>query len=629
MAVASIERRLAAILSADVVGYSRLMGADEPGTLERLKAHRRELIEPKIAAHHGRTVKLMGDGALVQFGSVVDAVQCAAEIQREMTLRNADVPEERRIEFRVGINLGDVIVEGDDIYGDGVNVAARLEALAEPGGICISDVVYRSVQGKVDLGFDDLGEQRVKNIAEPVRAYRVRVGPDGADVTAKPRRPTRRWWATGLAAALVLLLGAGVAGWRLDLGPALQERAFAKEVALPLPDKPSIAVLPFNNLSADPAQDYFSDGITESVITDLSQVSGLFVIARNTAFTYKGRPVNVPEIGRDRGVRYVLEGSVQRAADRVRITAQLIDAATGFHVWADRYDRELEDVFALQDEVTGRIVSALEVELTEGERDSLQQRYTDSVEAYDLFLRGLENYWQFSSSSTAQARAFFEQAIALDPDFALAYANLAMTYSGLGGNLTAIDDAALQGRAFALARRAVELDDSLPQVHLILANVYQQRREHARAIESVERAIALDPNYADAYASRADILNTMGEPVAAVESLEQAVRLNPRFSFAYLNVKGEANFLLGRYQEAIEAFQEALERNPNNPSARLFLAGSYAEVGQMADAEWQVAEVLVADPGMSLGRVRTMLPYENPADLERLLENLRRAGLPE
>ena len=628
MAVASVERRLAAILSADVVGYSRLMAEDERRTLERLKAHRREFIDPEVVAHHGRIVKLMGDGALVEFASVVDAVQCAAEIQRGMALRNADLPEDRRIAFRVGINLGDVIVEGDDIYGDGINVAARLEALAESGGICISDVVYRSVHGKVELRFDDLGEQRVKNIAEPVRSYRVRLEPGAPGTPAKPHQPSHPRWVAGLA-ALVLLLAAGVAGWRLYLGPLLQERAFAQEVALPLPDKPSIAVLPFANMSGDPAQDYFSDGITESVITDLSQVSGLFVIARNTAFTYKGRPVNVPEIGRELGVRYVLEGSVQRAADRVRITAQLIDAATGFHVWADRYDSELEDVFALQDEVTGRIVSALEVELTEGERDSLEQRYTDNLEAYDLFLRGLENYWQFSASSTEEARAYFEQAIELDPDFALAYANLAMTYSGLGGNLAAIDEVALHGRAFALAQRAVELDDALPQVHLLLANVHQQRREHVRAIESVEQAIALDPNYADAYALRGDILNSVGDPAAALKSLEQAIRLNPRFPFAYLNIRGEAHFMLGRYDDAIEAFQEALDRNPNNTWARLLLAASYVAAGRMADAEWQVAELLVADPEMTLDRVPNLIPYKNPADLEPLLGGLRRAGLPE
>jgi adenylate cyclase len=541
MAVASIERRLAAILSADVVGYGRLMAEDESGTLERLKAHRRELIDPEIAAHHGRIVKLMGDGALVEFASVVDAVQCAAEIQRGMVKRNAAIAPEHRIDFRVGINLGDVIVEGDDIYGDGVNVAARLETLAEPGGICISDVVQRSVQGKVELGFDDLGEQRVKNIAEPVRAYRVRMDPGAAGVT-KAIKPRRVRWLVALAVGGVLLAAIGSAGWRFYLQPLLQERSFAEQTALPLPDKPSIAVLPFDNMSADPAQEYFSDGITESLITHLSQLSGLFVIARNTAFTYKDHPVNVPQVGRELGVRYVLEGSVQRADDRVRITAQLIDAATGFHVWADRYDRELKDVFALQDEVTETIVSALEIELTENDRQGLTQRYTNSLEAYDLFLRGLEQYWQFSVGSNQRARGFFEQAIALDPNFALAYANLAMTYSGLGFNLAGIDDDALRGRALWLAQKAVELDDSLPQVHLILSNVYLQRREYARAMEAIERAIALDPNYADAYAMRGDILQSIGRPEDALASLDHAMRLNPRFPFPYLMVKGEASF---------------------------------------------------------------------------------------
>ena len=383
-----VQRRLAAILAVDVVGYSRLMGDDEAGTLAALKAHRREFITPKTAEHGGRIVKLMGDGALVEFASVVDAVECAVALQHGLSERNADTPEDRRIVFRIGVNLGDVIIDGDDIYGDGVNVAARLEGLAQPGTICISRTVFDHVKGKVELGFEDLGEHRVKNITDPVHAYRVLTGPDDAGKLigrAKPKPPPwkRPAIATGFA-ILVAIAGMGI--WLRASSPAIEQASVA-EMAFPLPDKPSIAVLPFANMSDDPDQEYFAQGITDDLITDLSNVSGLFVISRNSTFGYKDKAVKIRQVAEELGVRYVLEGSVRRVGDEVRINAQLIDALTGGHVWADRYDRNLEDIFAIQDEVVDEVVSALSVELESGEQNRLNRTYALSPESYDLFLR--------------------------------------------------------------------------------------------------------------------------------------------------------------------------------------------------------------------------------------------------
>ena len=624
MALASVERRLAAILSADVVGYSRLMAADEEATVARLREVRREFVDPKIAEHHGRIVKLMGDGALVTFASVVDAVRCAIDIQRGMAERDVDLPEDQRIRLRIGVNLGDVIIEGDDIYGDGVNIAARLESLADPGGIVISGTAFDHARNNAEGGFEYLGEQQVKNIPEPVRTYRVLLDPAtaGTLATTTPRRRGLVRWAA-LAGVVLLLIALGAASWRFYLQPLLQERAFAEQTALPLPDKPSIAVLPFQNLSGDPDEDYFSDGMTDDLITDLSRISGLFVIARNSVFTYKGRPADVQEVARELGVRYVLEGSVRKAGNQVRINAQLIDASTGFHLWADRFDRELEDVFALQDEVTEQIVSALEVELTETERETLAHRYTDSLEAYDLFLRGWEQYWRYTEQGRLEARALFERAIELDPKFARAYANLAMTYTGQAGG---VSETSLE-RAYELARTAIALDDSLPQVHWVMTDVQMFRRQYADALKSSTRTTELDPNYADAYAQKAWLLMYVGKPNEALEVLDKAMRLNPHYPFVYFNPLGESYFTLRRYEEAIDAFQDGLRRNPTAQRQRMFLAASYAEAGRLEDAEWEAAELLTLDPDFSLAQVPQVAPYRDPEPLNRLLNALRKAGL--
>ncbi len=623
-----VVRKLAAILYADVAEYSRLTGEDEEGTHRILSAYL-DAVTAMIERHNGRAVHFAGDAVLAEFPSVVVALTCAVAIQGELAARNARLPENRRLRFRIGINLGDVIVDRGDIYGDDVNVAARLESLADPGGICISGTVYDEVERKLDYHYEYLGEQQVKNIDRPVRAYRVAVEGDGAHTAPPPAAAPRRTWRRFAAgAALVAFAAAGFAAWTF-LGGAPSGLHRATRAALAVPDKPSIAVLPFTNMSGDPEQEYFSDGMTEDLITDLSQVSGLFVIARNSVFTYKGRPVDVARVAAELGVRYVLEGSVRKADGRVRINAQLIDAATGGHIWAERFDREVEDVFALQDEVTAKIVSALKVRLTDRERRSLAGTYTDSIEAYDLFLRGFELVWRFAKAENRMARDYFEQAIALDPGFARAYANLARTYTNdllLGwGDRPEI----LIERAVVAARRAVELDSSLPLVHHMLGYVSLfGKRDHKGAIAHLERSIAIEPNYADSYALLAQVLQYAGRPIEALGVMRKAMRLNPHYPWGYLWALGEIQFSLERYDDAIATLEEGLQRNPDAQWLRLSLAASYVRAGRMEEGRWQVNEILVADPDFSLRRIRAVVPYKDPTVRDRLFNALRVAGAP-
>jgi adenylate cyclase len=617
-----MERRLAAILSADVVGYSRLMGADEAGTLAALKACRKELIDPKIAGHGGRIVKLMGDGALVEFASVVEAVHCAVAIQEGMAARNIGIDDGRRIDFRIGINVGDVIVEGDDIYGDGVNVAARLEGLAEPGGICVSRAVRDQIRDKLDLALDDLGEVEVKNIARPIRAFRVGTEP-GAPTTAKKRSIAWPWPAAAVVTMALVGAAGAVAWWQPWTGQP-------ETVPVERPaDLPAIAVLPFDNMSGDPAQDYFSDGITEDLITDLSRVSGLFVIARNSVFTYKGTPVKVQQVGRELGVAYVVEGSVRKAGDRVRINAQLVDAATGRHLWADRYDRELTDVFALHDEVVQKIVAALAVRLTADEEARLGRAAKVDPEAYDLLLRGLARFRRFSREDNAAARAFFERAMALDPRFARAHADAAWSHAlDVAFGWTDSPEPSLQ-RAIDMAQHALALDESVPQVHIALASIHRRQRRFDESIAAARKAIELDPNYADGYAQLANSLNYGGRPEEALKAIDTATRLNPRNPFFFRQIVGQAHFLLGRYEEAASAFEKVLERNPNLLPAHLVLASTYAHLGRIEDAQWAAQEILTLQPNFSLAQERERTAYKRPADQERYIDGLRKAGLPE
>jgi adenylate cyclase len=602
----NVERKLAAILSADVKGYSRLMGDDEVATIHTLTAYR-TLMTTLIQQYRGRVVDSPGDNLLAEFASVVDAVHCAITIQKELKGRNVVLPISRRMEFRIGLNVGDVIVEGERIYGDGVNIAARLEGLAEPGGICISAAVYDQVENKLtalDIRYDYLGEQIVKNIAKPVPAYQVRMG-EIATAVGEDK---------------------GEAGGETLLQGTSPFQVSERTQTLPVPNKPSIAVLPFANLSGDPEQEYFSDGITEDLITDLSKLSGLFVIARNSVFLYKGKAIKPEQISQALGVRYVLEGSVRKAGNRVRITAQLIDTTTRYHLWAERYDRELQDIFAVQDEVTRKIVTALEIKLTEGEQKRLGRAATNNVEAYEYFLRGLEYYHSRRvQEANTQARQMFEQALALDPKFAAAYAWLGRTYV-IEWMQQWSNDPQLPQRTAALAQQALSLDESLPGAHQTLAYVYLLNKQFDEALVEAERAVILDPNEADACVTLAEVLSCAGRPQEAIGFVEKALRLNPHYPSSYVFALGQAYYLVGRREEAITAFKRVLTRNPEHLQAHFFLAVIYSELGRQEEARTEIAVSTKISPSYSLQRVKDRIPYRDPTLVERWMATLRELG---
>jgi TolB-like protein/class 3 adenylate cyclase len=563
------ERRLTTILAADVVGYSRLMADDETGTLNSLKALRREVFEPKTAEYRGRVVKLMGDGTLMEFASVVDAVAFAVNVQRAMALRNADIPENQRITYRIGINIGDIIVEGDDIYGDGVNVAARLEALAEPGGICVSRPVHTQIEGKVDLAFEDLGEQEVKNIPKPVQVFRVLLDAPaterGTVAAATAKRPIR--WPMVAGGLALLVIVAGIALWQRPWAPR-EEPTSVEAMAFPLPDKPSIAVLPFNNMSDNTSQEYFADGMTEDLITDLSKISDLFVIARNSSFSYKGRQVKVRQVAEELGVRYVLEGSVRRAGDEVRINAQLIDATTGGHLWAERYDGTLDDVFDFQDQVTGQIVAALAVNLT-GDEQAQEIRYgTDNAAAHDAYLQGWAHYKLLTPGALAKAVPFFEEAVSLDPGYAQAHAALAALYWNVFKNDWAFDLGMPSSRAESRANEHLEeaLKAPTPLAHILQARMFADWGFPGEAVTEAEKAVALDGNNATALA-------------------EQAMRLDPHGPPSYLITFGAAQFGMELFEEAASTFERAVKRNPHNDLPLIYLAASYGHLGRIKDGD--------------------------------------------
>jgi adenylate cyclase len=587
-----LRRRLAAIVAADVAGYSRLMAADEGGTLAQLKANRREAVDPAIAAHRGRIVKLMGDGLLVEFASVVDAVECAAAVQRGMAARNAGLPVDRRMVLRIGVHLGDVIIEDGDIFGDGVNVAARLEGLAEPGGIALSGDVRNAIRGKVELTFEDLGERRLKNIDAPIRLYRVPAVAFGAP-----------------------------AAWPAKRQPVTDAPAG-------LPDRPSIAVLPFDNMSGDPEQAYFSDGIAEDLITDLSKVSGLFVIARNSSFIYKGRAVDLREVSRELGVRYLLEGSVRKAGTRVRITAQLIDGASGAHLWAERYDREWTDIFTVQDELTQQIVSALKIKLTADEGCRVRRRGTDNIDAYDVFLRGRDLLQRRTWEGIVQSRPLLEQAIDLDPGFAAAYAGLAFGYALDYVNGWTETPAQALGTAFRLARQAVALDAAEPQARYAMAMAHLWRREHEPAIQEARTAIELDPNFAPGFSLLGVALHYAGRSEEALGMLERAMQLDPYYPDTYLHFVAQSHFALAHYADAEATLKRRLVRNPDTDMSRVLLAACYGHLGRKGEARGAWDEALRVNPGYSLEHRQRVLPYKYPADFDRIAEGLRKAGLP-
>jgi adenylate cyclase len=625
-----MERRLAAILTADVVGYSRLVGIDEAGTLSALKAHREELIEPKIAEHNGRIVKLMGDGLLAEFPSAVEAVLCAVQIQHMMAERNAPVSEDHRISFRIGINIGDVVVEDDDIYGDGVNLAARLENLSEPGGICVRRNVRNQVRDKLDIEFEDLGELEVKNIARPVRAFRVVLDAKSAalvtPVIRKPPKPTRASWLTAAAGVVALIVVALALLWWQPWAPDVQPASVAN-MAFPLPEKPSIAVLPFENLGADPDQEYFVTGVTESIVTELSRFHNLFVIAQNSASTFKEKPVTIREVSEALGVQYVLTGTVQRSQDSIRINTKLIDALTGRHLWAERYDRDPADLFAVQDDVTKQIVATLATQeglLADAWQERIERKGTDSLKAYELDLRGWVATKNWTKKEFSRADELFEQAIAADPGYARPYANLAMSivwqvYSNF------LPEEALD-RAVELAKQAITRDDGEAWGHWALGAAYLKLGHFDQAIAEYEKALALNPNDADVLAETAFALAWVGRPEDGVANALAAIRLNPRHPDYYLWALGVAYYDARNYEQA--AVTLASRKSPNLKS-NLYLAAAYGQMGRSSEAKVVIDAILAENPDSSIELWGTAQPYRIESDMEHYIEGLRNAGLPE
>jgi TolB-like protein/class 3 adenylate cyclase/Flp pilus assembly protein TadD len=632
MAEERVQRRLAAILATDMVGYSRLMEADERGTIARQKAHRNELIDYEIAAHNGRIVKTTGDGLLVEFASVVDATECAVAIQRGIAGREADAPEERRIQYRMGVNLGDIVIDGDDILGDGVNVAARLEGLAEPGGICIPRKVFHEVRNKLDVGYEFAGEQKVKNIETPIPVYRVLLEPDAAGTIIGEKRPNRPQWQLGAVAAAavaVIAVAVSVLWWQ----PWVErvEPASAESMAFSLPKKPSIAVLPFDNMSGDPGQEYFVDGLTDAIIGRLSQSPFLFVIARNSTFIYKGKAVEVRQVSEELGVRYVLEGSFQRTGDQIRVNAQLIDAVTGYHAWSQQYDREATDIFAVQDDIALTIAATLdpsnEGQIALAERTRVRSKGTENLQAYDHVLRS-QNYWfQYEKEANLLGREEDLKAIALDPNYARPYAYAGWSYlaeAWFGWSSTPEESLA---KAFEWARKAIAVDDKEYFGHWLLAEAYMANRQFAEAGAAYERALALSPNdalvlmnYGEGY------LVPVGRAEEGLETMKRAMRLNPRHPDRWHGNLAYALYMLGRYEEAIASI---IKVSKSRVDHRTLLAGSYAYLGQMDRARAVVEEILRTWPDYNLKAFARSRQFKKPEDAARWVDGPRKAGLPE
>jgi adenylate cyclase len=635
-----MERKLAAIFSADVKGYSRLMGEDDVGTIRTLTAYR-EVMTTLIQHHRGRVVDSPGDNLLAEFASVVDAVHCAVEVQQALKAKNAELPDQRKMEFRIGINLGDVVVEGERLYGDGVNIAARVEGLATPGGICLSGIAHDQVKHKLALTYENLGAQAVKNIAEAIPVWRVAMDEAAAALARQPllHQPSPEKPKGGAAhlsrsvwvlAGVLLIVGTLATFLSPSLLTFRPQHSTHKEPALPLPDKPSIAVLPFTNMSGDPEQDYFSDGLTETLITDLSKISGLFVIARHSVFTYKGQAVKVEQVSQELGVRYVLEGSVQKADNRARINVQLVDGTTGGHLWAERYDRPFANLFTLQDELIREVVAVLHVEMQEAELKRVQRVPSENLTAYEFVLRGLAALnrvgYENSQAANAQARQFFDKALALDPTYAAACALLGATHFNDWLFLWNFTPETLE-RAATLAQKAVGLDHSLPLPHLTLGVISLWQKNHEQGMAEIEQAIALDPNWADAYAQLGQALGFVGRPEEGIEVITKAMRLNPRFPNWYLLYLGQEYRNAERCEEALTPLKKGVARNPDFGPARVNLAVCYAHLGRQQEAEAELAKVLQLWPTWALEVERQSAPYKNPADLERYLDGLRKAGL--
>ncbi len=679
MATQEVKRKLTAILSADVKGYSRLMGEDEEWTVHTLNTYK-DMMSGLIQQHRGRIVGTAGDSVLAEFASVVDAVQCAVEIQQVLRAKNAMLPENRRMEFRIGINLGDVIEEGEQIYGDGVNIAARLEGLAEAGGICISESAYQQIENKLPLRYQYLGEHQVKNITKPVRVYKAQIEPEGG--TKEVVKPRQWQKATiGLVVAMIVVVAAVVI-WKLytptvpqkevtskekivapqpekpsatvppsaevapkeKVTPPLPEKvtkpapppapkmevASREKMAFALPEEPSIAVLPFVNMSEDPKQEFFSDGITEEIITALSKVRHLFVISRQSTFSYKGKPVKVKQVSEELGVRYVLEGSVQRSGDRIRINAQLIDALTGRHIWAERYDRDLTDLFSIQDEITMKILNAVQVKLTVGEQRFAAEKYFRGKQGLDCYMKTLEvrKYQQAGNiEDTRVARRIAEEMIEMCPENPMAY--IMMGYVQQNEYWLGIGKSPRESieKGMELAQKALAMDDSLWSGHGLLSILYTLKREYEKSIAEGERAVALDPGGSSANVMYGMSLHYGGRPQEAIPVLQKAIRLNPLGETGNFLQLGHCYRVTGRFEDAVSAYKKSLQRSPNNFFAHLGLVATYSMMGREQEARAEAAEVLRLNPKFSVDAYAKRMTLKDQSVIEDFINALRKAGL--
>jgi adenylate cyclase len=623
------KRKLSAVLSADVKGYSRLMGEDESGTVRTLKEYR-EIMGKFIQQYRGRVVDSPGDNLLAEFSSVVDAVDGAVEIQKQLKLKNDELPEARRMEFRIGINLGDVVEDGEGIYGDGVNIAARVESLADGGGICISGTAYDQIGKKLPFGYEYMGEQAVKNIEKPVRIYRVLSEPEAAGKVIGEKRFLGKISRRAAISAIVILVivAGGLIGWNIYLQQSKKiEPASLDKMAYPLPDKPSIAVLPFENMSEDPNQEFLADAISENIITALSKVPKLFVIARNSTFTYKGKPAKVQKVAEDLGVQYVLEGSVQRSKDRLRVTAQLIDAINGKHLWAEKYDRILKDIFALQDEITMKIITALQVKLTEGELASVYAKRTTNLEAHLKAWEGKKYYDKYNKEDNARARQLYKEALALDPEHSGMYAAIGWTHmmdARLGWSRSRRES---MEKALELAQKALAMDESHIAGGYLMAYIYRQQKQYEKSIAEVKRLIDLTPNDATGYKMLAGMLYPLGRGEETIAAAEKVIRLDPMTSATIFYWLGMGHWVMGQYEEAIAAYEKALHLRPTSVPYHIVLTATYSLLDREEEARVAAAELLRLDPEFSVDRIAKRLPFKDKVYTERYVNALRKAGL--
>jgi len=625
------KRKLTTMFSADVAGYSRLMAEDETATVKTLKAYR-EIMTELIKQHRGRVVDSPGDNVLAEFTSVVDAVQCAVSVQKELQARNAELPEDRRMEFRIGVNLGDVIEDEDRIYGDGVNIAARLEALADPGGICISKTAFDQIETKLPLGYEFLGEQTVKNIPKPVGAYRVLMEPRvtvAEEIEKKKAVPVWRRKTVLIGGAALLIVIIAVVTWYFAFRPSFPpvEPASMDRMAFPLPDKPSIAVLAFVNMSGDPQQDYFSDGLSDQIITALSNVPHLFVIARNSTFSYKGKSVKVQKVAEDLGVRYVLEGSVQRAADQIRITAQLIDATTGYHLWAERYDRALKDIFVVQDEIAMEIMAALQIKLTVGAQASLKYDGTKHLEAYEKFLKARHHFFRRTKEDVRLGQQFVKEAINIDSEYAGAYRIMGWLYlDEVWFGMTKSPAKSIE-KAEQMAQKAISLKGYQAPDYSLLSSISLLRKDFDHAVEYGEKAVELGPSDASAHFLLGMALRYAGQYEEAISKFETAIRLDPITPIMRLNNLGWAYLLAKEYESAILMFNEAIQRNPDYLFAYMGLSAAYNLSGDVEKSHWAAENVLRIDPKFALERYEKRSPIKIEEDKKRIISAMRNAGL--